>query len=377
MARWYELTQQQRSIDDSHTAFVTGNYRGRTLTLDGIQGGGYKILTREDSTDMEWVKAPILVSTNRERQTLTHTRSVQFAKATNNVVVRWRTKHSKWRQQPLLQQHRHEALKDPCFYEYFVEGADAFLTENIQKDLGLANATAAVYHSLVLDEETRKEFDERLRKATPGEVIDLTNQPLAINMEIQMDNEICSSPVRNFLREIQTEKTKFSRRKRNHTAFVLPIWQYSCKIDSSETTVRGGLGFHPSKVTLQKYFPVEPAFAITVHKSEGRTMDRVIIALSSCKAKGCDFSYAQVHVAFSRVRRREHIRLLLTGDNVATQWESIMYLDKLTPKPSIDYYFGGFRSELDFKNPNVDWLANNWSLERANANYKEKRPRFR
>lgn len=100
-------------------------------------------------------------------------------------------------------------------------------------------------------------------------------------------------------------------------------------------------------------------------------MDRVIIALSSCSAKGCDFSYAQVHVAFSRVRKKEHIRLLLTGDHEAQQWESILYLRDLAPKPSIKYYFGGFRNIEDYENPNIGWLTNEWSKERANSEHKK------
>jgi hypothetical protein len=137
-------------------------------------------------------------------------------------------------------------------------------------------------------------------------------------------------------------KPEFAPMKAGHETFVLPVWEYGCKQDSSETTVRGGIGFLPSKATLKKYFPIKPAFAIVVHKSEGQTMRRVIIALSSCKAMGCDFTYAQVHVAFSRVRQGEHIRLLLTGDTEVEQWQSILYLSSLCPTPSVEYYFSGF-----------------------------------
>ena len=186
-----------------------------------------------------------------------------------------------------------------------------------------------------------------------------------------MDNDICPAAVRKLLRQNQTGAKRYTTRAPGHSIFVLPVWQYSCKIDSSETTVCGGRGFLPSKVTLQKFFPIEPAFAITVHKSEGRTMDRVIIALSSCSARGCDFSYAQFHVAFSRVRKGDHIRLFLTGDNEVQQWESLLYLHSLAPKPSIQYYFGGFRRINDYASPNEGWLTNSWERGRANSGYRE------
>lgn len=368
--RWFELTEQQRSLDEEHTKFVTGNYRGRRIMISSLKEN-YRRLTSQDATDLSWIKAPILVCTNRERQTLTHTRSIQFAMATGRVVIRWKTNSYNWKQKPSLPEHQKKAQEDPCFYEYFVEGADAFLTENIQKDLKLTNATAAVYHSLVLDEYCQAELDMRLSEAQPGQVITLNEPPHAVNMEIKVENKISSRQALKALRSSQVGKVKYTPRDRNSSVFVVPVWKYKCKRDSSETTVRGGEGFYPSKVTLQKVFPIEPAFAITVHKSEGRTMSKVIIALSRCMAKGCDFSYAQVHVAFSRVRRGNDIRLLLTGDDEVEQWRSVLYLSRLQPKPSIKYYFDGFRQIENYEEPNNGWRDNKWDGDKANEAYKD------
>lgn len=98
-------------------------------------------------------------------------------------------------------------------------------------------------------------------------------------------------------------------------------------------------------------------------------MKKVIIALSRSRAKGCDFTYAQVHVAFSRVRRGSDIRLLLTGDNEPEQWRSILYLSGLQPKPSIKYYFDGFRRIEDYIEPNDGWRDNQWDRNKANEAY--------
>ena len=102
-------------------------------------------------------------------------------------------------------------------------------------------------------------------------------------------------------------------------------------------------------------------------------MNRVIIALSSCRAKGCDFSYSQVHVAFSRVRQAAHIRLLLTGDNEAQQWGTLTYIPFLTSNPRVKYYFKGYRN-VKPNNPNQNWMENSWSAERANKWLVESNP---
>lgn len=48
-------------------------------------------------------------------------------------------------------------------------------------------------------------------------------------------------------------------------------------------------------------FPIKLAFAMTVHKAQGQTFDRVGVYLA-CSA----FSHGQLYVALSRVKRREN-----------------------------------------------------------------------
>jgi len=150
---------------------------------------------------------------------------------------------------------------------------------------------------------------------------------------------------------------------------IIPITEQQCTWDSNQTPVYGGTHFPSSKITLRHYFPLEPALAITVHKAQGRMLKRVIIALSYCDAKGCNFSYRQVHVALSRVRNSDHIRLLLTGESEAMQWMSLLYIDNLRPDPSIRFYFAGFR-DCSIDNPNLNWLSNEWNARRANTVFK-------
>ena len=88
---------------------------------------------------------------------------------------------------------------------------------------------------------------------------------------------------------------------------------------------------------------MEPGFAVTIHKVQGRTLDKVILALSQQNGKGCGLDYRSVYVAFSRVRHAKDIRLLLT-DKDGSQ-ESMIYLAGMTGDPCNLAFVSGFRTD--------------------------------
>ena len=98
----------------------------------------------------------------------------------------------------------------------------------------------------------------------------------------------------------------------------------------------------------------------------------MILALSHKEAKGCNFSYAQLHVALLRVEYSKHMRLLLTGNSEWRKWMSIQYIDSLEPDPLVPFYFGGFREVNGDADPNAGWLDNEWSADRANESFKRR-----
>jgi hypothetical protein len=364
--RWYEMLQQQRSVEDpEHTKMVNRTYTGKPITMMDLKRR-LKMLSSEDCKQKEWIEATVVTSTNRQKFSLTHDRAIQFARYRNSVVLRWlKDMKDDWKQAP-EPQFRAEAMQDPCFYEYFVWDCDGFVTECVNRHLHIVNALPFRYHSIKFDEETEKYLCEMLKTAAPGDVITMPQRPLCINIELYMPHNTPNS-IKRALKRLSLHNPTSTAPPSNP---VIPIMEQPCTWDSNQTPIYGGTHFAPSKATFRHYFPLEPALAITVHKAQGRTLKRVIIALSYCNAKGCNFSYQQVHVALSRVRNSDHIRLLLTGCNEAMQWMSLLYIDNLRPDPSIRFYFAGFR-DCPIDNPNLNWLTNEWSAKRANAKFKE------
>ena len=77
----------------------------------------------------------------------------------------------------------------------------------------------------------------------------------------------------------------------------------------------------------QRQFPICLAYAMTIKKSQGQTLQHVGIALNSDA-----FSHGQLYVAFSRATSPQHVRVLL-GDNQfgkADVMRNVVYTEALT-----------------------------------------------
>ena len=119
----------------------------------------------------------------------------------------------------------------------------------------------------------------------------------------------------------------------------------------------------PSRVQVVNAFPVELSFAMTVDKSQGQTMDYAIIALSERRANKCNFDYASVYVAFSRVRHKHNLRLLLRGNTGVAKSNWLSYLVSLKPNKATEAFFAGF------DNRSANWTNLKWNERIALHNY--------
>ena len=124
----------------------------------------------------------------------------------------------------------------------------------------------------------------------------------------------------------------------------------------------GTQNFLPSKVNVSSVFPLEPGFAITIHKAQGRTIHKVILCLSSRHNLKHNPEYAALYVALSRVKCKEDIRFFLHLTSKGTQdLETLTFVDNLKPDKSINAFFEGF------KNDTTEWNAE-IALQKYNEN---------
>jgi len=85
------------------------------------------------------------------------------------------------------------------------------------------------------------------------------------------------------------------------------------------------------------------AFSMTIHKAQGRTIPRVVLALSEHPAGINRMQHAAIFVALSRVKSREHIKFLNHGVGpLRTRERAFEHLTRLLPNASIQQFCHGF-----------------------------------
>ena len=365
-ARLCELNEQVRSTDEQHTRNIRKLYMGEGITLLDLKL--YKLLSRADfgNADSPWLKAPIIVRTHHERFTLTHETAVHFAKKTGAAVVRWMSRRpTNWAQKPTDEQME-SVLDDPCFYEYWVVGADAYLNAKISAELGLVNAQGPFQcHSLTLASRDEEQYlQQSMDCACPGDVITLREPPVSVNLIAK--KKLFTREQLTALKEFELDVGSVPCEGRKDDSIVIPIIAVGGRT-FKKVPIPGGARHRQSKVDIHQRFPFYLNFVITVNRSEGQTMDHVILAISHREGVPYNFSYLALYVALSRVRESQNIRLLLVGDSAARKWRSLDYVATL--KPPLESYamLEGFR-----KRGGQGWEEDMWHPEMAYNAYMSK-----
>ncbi len=65
---------------------------------------------------------------------------------------------------------------------------------------------------------------------------------------------------------------------------------------------------------VRSQFPVIPAFAMTINKSQGQSFDKVGVSLSNPV-----FAHGQLYVALSRVRSRKGLKIFVNDEEGSSQ----------------------------------------------------------
>lgn len=321
--RKMNLTQQMRAKgDNDHCAFIDAwrDPANATVfpkaTLDKINR-----LSEEDiRADSSWAWAPVVVTNNEERHALNKATAVRFGRFHNLPVLRWR----KTVDLPGFSvDDMHDLFDDHAsLWQYFVVGAPAVLTHNINAPRGLANGTPCTLHSLAFPDATGSAthelmaLEQRYREAGPGEIITVDDdlRPPYVNVELPHID------ARDWPEEDTIEPRKV----------VVPIGtSRSRKIRVASVNGHRSRNVHP---TAHCY---DMAFAITYWKVQGHTLDKVVIDLNKTRPR---IAIQMLYVGMTRTRKLEHIRILPS----ITTSDALDYVTTIRPDPFITWWSAGY-----------------------------------
>lgn len=340
-AKHVGISTQVRSKDVQHNAFMEKMGRGEQVTMEELKRL-YQPLRAKDLKDVKkgWYQASIVVTTNRERYDLTDLVCQAFAHVHRTHVIRWPMLYRKWEGKPRQAEHVQNAVQDdPCFWQYYVKGAEAFLVENYARKEGLVNARKLACVGLVPHKDDEERLTRAMRESPVGSVISLDREPEYVVMEV-----VGGDP------ELWQDLTIVKDRA------VIAIHSRQSK-DWNKVTVYEGLFYGPSRVQVRRVYPFDLAFALTVHKAQGRTVRLMIVAVSKRGDKMREMTYSHLYVALSRVRRRKNVRLLVHDRGAGHAWGELLYVNDLLVEPCIEVFFQGFQ----------DGDNSPWSFDRTQA----------
>ena len=267
-----KLTEQHRSEDEEHTNLLERMSNGETIGPEDLSV--YKTISHND-TEFEF--ATILTPGNRDRHDYNNIQSQRWAHRHQTNIIRWprRIRNKTWKGKPRDPRNVARAKEESSFWELFIPSALAYLTFNLNMMKGLANGLPVKYHSIsFFRQEEQQQFELLLDAAKPGETITLEQPPDMINVEIFPDFPGDTKKERD-KNKVRREQWKHGSITTTDGKIVIPINVSAKKyVKWKPTQVRGGgsrpglPNFHPSKVELADFFPIEPGFSITIHKAQ-------------------------------------------------------------------------------------------------------------
>ena len=221
----------------------------------------------------------------------------QFAKKNNKIIVKWKKKLS-LSNLPLSVQN---ALYDiyPELIGEFVSGAPSVITSNNSGnvDLKIVNGSKCIMESLCWKDrsiqiEIEKKISRSIRSNNSEVFIDVPPDFILVTL---LDKDGNPRKREDFPINIDLVLNE------NDSNVVIPI---SCSI-SEKIEIS-----NKQKLPIQyQQHAVDLGFSFTVWKVQGLTFDKIIIHLDP--VEGCkDWTFENIYVAFSRVRKNAGIRCL-------------------------------------------------------------------
>ena len=337
----FHLTEQHRSDDGDHNVIVKKLSNGQSLTVTEILTYDHLSYNDIQQSPDEWKYAPVVVTTNIERLTISRHKAIQWAKDNKTHVYKWRNKLGREENRPCqLDMQNGIENENPFFWQYWVKDAVCYLSSNINGELALVNGSPMRCHSLIFTTPEEYDLATALHATLPfGSEIEI-NQPIAVNMAISesLDGKPVSSKRKAQLHQLK----KFS---------ILPsdqeiVISLTVKMNRNKTKYKkysyatNNLIFPIATACVVEPFPFDLGFAVTVHKAQGRTLYRVVLDLTFHPNIDSRVNFAQLFVAISRVKSKQHLRLLPRHNFNPTK--AYHYIQSLKPAHSTFAFYNGY-----------------------------------
>ncbi len=164
----------------------------------------------------------------------------------------------------------------------FVPGMPVILTQNIAIELGLINGMNGIFRQLVYEPDS---ISTNILSTTFPNNTQYVHKPLYALIEIPR------SKIESNLEELQPQ------------IVPIPLMEQTFRVDISDilsNNKKSRLNNKPILSIKRRALPLVPAYSITTHKSQGQTLDKVVIDL---KLPNEIDDIAAVYVPLSRVKR--------------------------------------------------------------------------
>ena len=292
-------------------------------------------------------------------------------------VFKWKVRTQKWENRPEADHLARVMEENAFFWQYWVPGAEGYLTYNVNPALALVNGAPVTTHSLTFQSE--KEFCRVLSlvqgaaKQTFGTEV-IIEEPLSVNVRMNksLDGKPLSTKRKLQLKELKKWSLSFKSEQQQldeeHTQqtetasddeqadIVIPITEIPADKESWDT-LKFKNSLNPltplGRVQIRDALPFELAFSMTAHKAQGRTIRRVVLDLSERPNCYEQMKFAAIFVGMSRVQFSDHMRLLkhkLPGVPYDREKDH-SYLTELRPDPDVTKFYAGYQKNGSAWNP--------------------------
>jgi len=286
--------RQQRRIDILRKGKMTAEL------IDDIA-----ILTEEEAREA-FKDAVYIVKTNKERIAINTIRAAEFATQKGVPIVQWKNELG----DQIVKLLNGDTLDELCnatpdLTATFVQGAPAMVLRNINPQCGLSNGSNCELVGLA---GLRPDDTAKIAAAGAGDVVNLDHPPTHVLVSVPALKTCEHMP-----RVIVDGKE------------CVPLELSNGEIEVGHTK----LSFSSHHVTL--------AFAVTMHKVQGKTLEKAIICLANHE-KRWKPTFEQLLVAITRVRQADDLRFF---PSLCSSDRNFRSLQDLTPNADVTKWFEG------------------------------------